>query len=94
MTNPHVTFEGTLEFTDGKTASTCLTLTPDRIVVETQAEDVPNWDSYDRRHVIRLRVAMHQSGKWMPVLFLASGTSVTLPVFLDQEEARRLAAAF
>lgn len=94
MEDPHASFDGTLEFADGQTASTRLVLTPDRVLVETQAGDVPNWDSYDRRHVTRLRVMMHPSGKWMPVLFLASGVSITLPVFLGRDDAHRLAESF
>lgn len=94
MEKEQATFEGTLEFTDGQKASTRLVLSPERVTVVTESGDVPNWDSYDRRHVVRLRVMMHQSGKWMPVLLLASGTNVSLPVFLDRAEAERLALAF
>lgn len=94
MQKEQTAFEGTLEFADGQRASTRLVLSPERVTVVTEAGDVPNWDSYDRRHVVRLRVTMHQSGKWMPVLLLASGTNVSLPVFLDKDDAKRLALAF
>lgn len=94
MEDKSLTLVGTVRFADGENAETTLQLTPKRIRLSVAAGGVTNRESWDRAHVVRLRVISPRPDTWMPSLLLRDGKSVTLAFVLDEVDAERLVAAF